>query len=110
MARKRYRRRGSYKFTPRRQAQLRRARMISAQRRRRRQTAKNVAVVVGGIGAVFATKQLNRWGNNPREIGRDYRDIKKGVVKLRGSRAARKARKIKKRSSMKYTIQSGPWV
>lgn len=107
MAKKRYRRRGNYKYTPRRQAQLRRAQLISARKRRRRQTARNVGVVVGGVAAVFGTKQLNRWGNNPREIGKDYRDIKKGMVKFRNSRIAKKARK---RSPMKYTLQSGPWV
>jgi phosphosulfolactate synthase (CoM biosynthesis protein A) len=110
MARRRYRGRGSYKYTPRRQAALRKAQLASARKRRRRQRARNAAVVVGGITAVFATKQINRWGNNPREIGRDYRDIKKGVVKLRNSRAARKVKRAAKRSSMKYTIQSGPWV
>lgn len=98
-------RRGNYRYTTRRQAQLRRAQYISAQKRRRRKTnVRRVGMVAAGFGALFVTKQLNRYAGDPRQIGRDYRDMKKLAKKTRtkGRNAARKVKSTHSNLKMRY--------
>lgn len=102
-------RRVNYRYTPRRQAQLRRAQYISAQKRRRRR--QQVGAVAAGFGALFITKQLNRYAGDPRQIGRDYRDLKKlgGKAKVKGKKVSTR---LRSRGKVRYsnTYQHGPWV
>lgn len=101
-----------HRMTPARKAALRKAQLASARKRRRRQTVKRAATVVGAIGAVFATKRLNKYADNPRLIGRDYRDAKSAVRNGRSRFKNRKANKRIRKSMKKSgsSFQYGPWV
>lgn len=101
-----------YRMTAARKAALRKAQLASARKRRRRTAVKRVATVVGGVGVVFATRRLNKYGDNPRLIGRDYRDaknaIKTGRSRFKNRKANKRIRRQMKRSGNSF--QYGPWV
>lgn len=85
-------RRRSYHMSPARRAALRKAQLASAKKRRRRAIAGKVGAGVVAFGGAMAAAQLARW-TNPREVARDYKDIKKGVKNLRNRRQSKKAAK-----------------
>lgn len=79
---------GSYKFTPKRRAQLKRAQMISA-RKRRNKRIKTGAAIVGGAAALGASAYLgNRYGGQAVSSVRAY---KPKVANARNKLAARLA-------------------
>lgn len=85
-------RRRNYHMSPARRAALRKAQLASARKRRRRAIAGKVGAGVLAFGGAMAAAQVARW-TNPREIARDYRDVKKGVKNLKNRRQAKKAAK-----------------
>lgn len=100
------RRRRRYSRTARQQAQLRRAQYISAQKRRRRKVmVRRAGYAAAGFGALFVTKQLNRYAGDPRQIGRDYRDLKKlgNNAKAKSRKTAQKLRTKKAVYKMKHS-------
>lgn len=103
MGRKGYYRRTQYRYTPARRAALRRAQQISAQKRRQ-QRRRQVGYVAAGLGALFVTHQLNRYARDPRQIGRDYRDLKKlgNTTKTKTKNAVRKAKTTRSKLKMRY--------
>jgi len=101
-----------YRMTAARKAALRKAQLASARKRRRSSRAKKVGAAVGAISLVFATKRLNKYADNPRLIGRDYRDMKSAVRNGRGRFKNRKANKRIRKTMKKSgnSFQYGPWV
>lgn len=83
-------RRRKYHMSPARRAALRKAQLASAKKRRRRAIAGRVGAGVVAFSGAMAAAQLARW-TNPREVARDYRDIKKGVKNLKTRRQNKKA-------------------
>ena len=102
----------SHRMTPARKAALRKAQLASARKRRRKQRVRRASAVAGAIGAVFVTKRLNKYADNPRLIGRDYRDLKGAIGNSRKNFKNRKENKRIRRSMKKSgnSFQYGSWV
>ena len=94
-------------MTAKRRAAIRKARAISARKWRRKQNIHKAGKVAAGIGAVFFSAQIARYSHNPRELGRDYRDLKRGAYFVRQKIRPRKQAAVRRVSP---SFQSGPWV
>ena len=77
-----------YRMTPARRAALKKAQEASARKRRRKQNIRRAGVAVGAFGVLTATRQLNRYSRDFRQIGRDYRDLKAASKKANARRKA----------------------
>jgi len=102
MARRRY-----HRMTPARRAALRKAQAASARKRKRGSAGKRVARGIGVFTGLVAARQLNKFADNPftyvKRTKREYQDAKQSMSGF--------GRKFKrKKRSVGFTIQSGPWV